>query len=145
MNPNLQMSKIKEINSFNPPAIDKSKEEQFANIFLETISAMEGLFDHQNGTFRKTLNETNEQAPYERKPLVFIIFFSFLLFSNLFTYMMRIYKSSISTTNINIIVIMNSYIVELYGLIVTSIVSSNNIQCILEIIVAISSVYQLCG
>ena len=47
--------------------------------------------------------------------LLFFLFLVYLVMSNLFTYMMRILKNSIPAININIIVILNQYIVEIFN------------------------------
>lgn len=56
---------------------------------------------------------------------VFTILLLLLLFlvSNLFTYMLRLYRRSLTPVNINIIFILNSYIVGCYYTIVMGLVS----------------------
>ena len=63
-------------------------------------------------------NKDQGVLPYQRRPGVFFIFLVFFLTSNLFAFMMRIYKNSLPAVNITTVTILSSYIVELYNLIV---------------------------
>lgn len=98
------------------------EEKELANILLQSFSELGEGFRIQSGTFGTT-SEKYPEPSYERKPVIFLIFLSILLASNLFTFIMRIYKNSITSTNTNIIITMNSYIYELYNLAVTIMVN----------------------
>ena len=113
--------------SFWPFLNNHEVDQQFRNVFLK-FSSDQGLeadesFSMQNGQFGTTLPDGPKQYSYERNPFIFFIFLSCLLASNLFTLVMRIYKNSITSMDTNIIIIMNSYIYELYNLIVITMVS----------------------
>ena len=103
--------------------IDIYEDKQFLNLMMNTISELEKSFSKSNG--EQAFSEDNcNLLPFKRDPVVFTIFLLLFLASNLFTFIMRIYKNSITSTNTNIIIIMNSYIYEFYNLIVASLVSN---------------------
>ena len=59
---------------------------------------------------------------YERSPVVFMISLICFLSSNLFAFMIRIFKNSIPLVNMNIIILINYSIAELYNIFVTVLV-----------------------
>ena len=60
---------------------------------------------------------------FSRRPFTFLIFLVFVLFSNIFTHMVRIYRASVNPLRINIVLILNTYIVEAYNIVTTVLVS----------------------
>ena len=122
------MAPIRIVNSsFWPFFNNHEVDQQFRDVLLK-FSSDQGLeadesFSMQNGQFGTTLPDSPKKYSYERNSFIFFIFLSSLLASNLFTLVMRIYKNSITSMDTNIIIIMNSYIYELYNLIVITMVS----------------------
>jgi len=55
---------------------------------------------------------------FKVRPSLFLLFLLLLLLCNLFTWMLRRFKNSILEINQNLIIVINSYIVELINLIV---------------------------
>ena len=60
--------------------------------------------------------------PFQIRPIISFIFLALLLSSNGLTYILRIYKRSISPGKINLIIILNYYIVEKYNVVITFVV-----------------------
>ena len=108
-----------------PDMSNQMIDQKLMDILLKSFSELGPeageVFGFKSGNFLTTLEENVTQ--YERKPFIFFIFLCSLLASNLFTFIMRIYKNSITSTNTNIIITMNSYIYELYNLAVTIMVN----------------------
>lgn len=64
------------------------------------------------------------ETTFQRRPYSFLVFLIILLLSNLFAYVIRIYKKSIPETNVTIINILNLYIVELLNVVATVLVGN---------------------
>ena len=103
--------------------IDSNLKERFVISLLNSISELGVAFT--TSTKNEIIVEKSlELLSFQRSPIVWIIFLSLLLASNICTFILRIYKNSITSANTNIIIIINSYIYELYNLLVTSMVSN---------------------
>ena len=60
---------------------------------------------------------------FHRRPVIFILFMVFVLSSNIFTHMVRIFRASINPSKLNMVIILNTYIVEAYNVLTTFMVS----------------------
>ena len=61
-------------------------------------------------------------------PLIFLIFSLPFLFSNLCAEMVRVYRNSIPSSKMNIIIVLNYFIVELYNLMVSMMASNLQLE-----------------
>lgn len=67
--------------------------------------------------------EGSDILNFHRKPLIFILFMVFVLSCNFFTHMVRIFRASINPAKLNMVIILNTYIVEAYNVLTTCMVS----------------------
>ena len=72
------------------------------------------------------------ESSYKEEPWVFVIFLTILCLSNLLALMMRLYKNSIPGGSLNILLIVNYYIVEAYNLFVSVNVSYLDLNSICQ-------------
>ena len=80
----------------------------------EEISVNESSIEDEKGS---------DLLNFHRRPLIFTLFMVFVISSNIFTHMVRIFRASINPSKLNMVIILNTYIVEAYNVLTTSMVS----------------------
>ena len=64
----------------------------------------------------------SDKIPFIVQPFLFLIFLLFLVSSNGLTYILRSYGKTMCPTNINMIILLNSYVIEMYNISISIVV-----------------------